>query len=197
MVFLTISYTNGDPIDLTLRIAAPQLEQGAFATSYIPTTTAAATRAADSALVTPISSFYNQAEGTLFAEYICNIASRVIVDINDNSTNNRLTLVTSGLGIPNAAAVFGGSNQFVNIIGSAPSAGVAVKLIGAAKVDDFAGARDGTLGTPDTSGSMPVSPTHLRVGSAGTGSSFTNGHIRKVAYWPKRLTNTLLQQLTT
>jgi hypothetical protein len=25
----------------------------------------------------------------------------------------------------------------------------------------------------------------------------TNGHIRKIAYWPKRLTNTLLEQLTT
>jgi hypothetical protein len=24
-----------------------------------------------------------------------------------------------------------------------------------------------------------------------------NGHIRKIAYWPKRLTNTLLEQLTT
>jgi hypothetical protein len=24
-----------------------------------------------------------------------------------------------------------------------------------------------------------------------------NGHIRKIAYWPRRLSNTLLQQLTT
>jgi hypothetical protein len=59
---------DGATIDITLRIAAPQLELGAFPTSYIPTTSAAATRSADSAVVTPISSFYNQSEGTLFAE---------------------------------------------------------------------------------------------------------------------------------
>jgi hypothetical protein len=28
-------------------------------------------------------------------------------------------------------------------------------------------------------------------------ASYLNGHIRKIAYWPRRLSNTLLQQLTT
>jgi hypothetical protein len=39
-------------IDITLRIGLPQLEQGAFATSVIPTTSATATRAADVASIT-------------------------------------------------------------------------------------------------------------------------------------------------
>jgi len=39
--------SSGNTVDMTLRIGLPQLEQGAFATSVIPTTTAAATRAAD------------------------------------------------------------------------------------------------------------------------------------------------------
>jgi len=47
-----------------------QLEAGAFPTSYIPTTTATATRAADVASITgtAFSSFYNQTQGTVFAD---------------------------------------------------------------------------------------------------------------------------------
>jgi hypothetical protein len=71
--FFALTHDSGAAIDITLRIAAPQLELGAFPTSYIPTTTAAATRSADSAVVTPISSFYNQSEGTLFAEVLATI----------------------------------------------------------------------------------------------------------------------------
>jgi hypothetical protein len=37
----------------------------------------------------------------------------------------------------------------------------------------------------------------LRLGAAGSTSNPLNGHIRKIAYWPRRLSNTLLQQLTT
>jgi hypothetical protein len=45
-----------------------QIEAGAYATSYIPTTTAAVTRLADAASKTGISSLIGQTEGTIFAE---------------------------------------------------------------------------------------------------------------------------------
>jgi hypothetical protein len=45
-----------------------QLEQGAYATSYIPTTSAGVTRLADAAYKTGISSLIGQAEGTMFLE---------------------------------------------------------------------------------------------------------------------------------
>jgi hypothetical protein len=197
MVFLTISYTNGDPIDLTLRIAAPQLEQGAFATSYIPTTSAAATRAADSAVVTPISSFYNQAEGTLFAEWVSGVsaASRAIVDLNNSSITERLGITTTASSIPSAIGRNAGS-IFDITIGTAISSGAITKMAVGLATDNYQAARDGSLGTADTSGAMP-SIAVLRFGNNSSGTVTLNGHLRKVAYWPRRLSNTLLQQLTT
>ena len=44
---LLFNLTNGAAYDFTIRIAAPQMELGAYATTWVPTTTAAVTRLAD------------------------------------------------------------------------------------------------------------------------------------------------------
>ena len=53
------------------------------------------------------------------------------------------------------------------------------------------------IGADDTSITLRTSQnTHLQIGSdKGTGI-FLNGHIRKVAYWPKRLPNARLQAIS-
>jgi hypothetical protein len=58
-------------LDTTIYAAGAQMELGAFPTSYIPTTTAAVTRAGDFASVTgaDLSSWYNPAEGTFGVEF--------------------------------------------------------------------------------------------------------------------------------
>jgi hypothetical protein len=193
---IEIAYTNGNPIDLTLRIAAPQLEQGAFATSYIPTTTAAATRSADSAVVTPISSFYNQAEGTLFAEYSRSIVSAyaMVYAFNNGSGNEEVT-IESGVADPTVhrmRVTDGGTNQALLAFNS-NVANTVYKLAGAYKVDDFASSQNGVTAVTDSSGTLPT-PDRLVFAS---GSPISTRHIRKVAYYPRRLSNTLLQQLTT
>jgi hypothetical protein len=45
---IVININNGATYDFTIRIAAPQMELGAYATTFIPTTTAAVTRLVDS-----------------------------------------------------------------------------------------------------------------------------------------------------
>jgi hypothetical protein len=52
--------------DFTIRIAAPQMELGAYATTFIPTTTAAVTRLTDVAFKTGVSSLIGSPAGTLF-----------------------------------------------------------------------------------------------------------------------------------
>ena len=181
----------------TLLIWGAQLEAGAFPTSYIPTTTAAATRAADSAVVTPISSFYNQAEGTLFAEGMPNLgitATSACLGGIGNSASEYIGLfrVTSG-GTARGWAFISPSLVADLNGGSFASNG---KLCLAAKADDFAFSFNGGSVATDTSGAMP-SADRFRIGTRPDTGSNINGHIRKIAYWPRRLSNTLLQQLTT
>jgi hypothetical protein len=189
-----------DPIDLTLRIAAPQLEQGAFATSYIPTTTAAATRAAESAVVTPISSFYNQVESTIFSELSATSVAfdSTIIAINDSTQNEQIDQRLAITSVTMRARV-GGVNQ-ASMAGVspvvAPVAGTVYKFVAAYKQDDFAASMDGATVVTDTSGNMPTGLSRMVIGSR-VASAFLTGHIRKLAYWPKRLSNTLLEQLTT
>lgn len=187
---------NGNTVDITLRIAAPQLEQGAFPTSYIPTTSAAVTRSADSAVVTPISSFYNASEGTLFAEasnFGDGINTTSVAFSEDNNSNERFQLRVRGGGLAVVAAgvISAGTSNI------APATNVASKKAGAAKLNDFAISTNGAAVETDPAGNMP-NVTHLVVGALATSLvQPLNGHIRKVAYYPKRFSNALLQTLTT
>ena len=181
-----------------------QLEAGAFATSYIPTTTAAATRAADSAVVTPISSFYNQSEGTLFAEVRENGFGALygIASLDTDTSDNRIDLRRSN-DVSNVSVFVttGGVGQ-ATLFRSLPIAAQTYRLIGAYATNDIVAVLNGGAGAADTSATLPTL-THLKIGSLAAGSPATgvafrlNGHIRRIAYWPRRLSNSLLQQLTT
>jgi hypothetical protein len=193
---IRVSISNGVAYDFTLRIAAPQLEQGAFPTSYIPTTTAAATRAADSAVVTPISSFWNDAEGTVYAE---NVIDRyggsfpAVLHFNNgtNSTNHWLHFYGAS-----ANQLSLGSDDF-NFTTGTVTVGQIQKYAAAVATNNGRGYRNGTASTEDTSITMVFNKVRLDIGGQVGGGNKLNGHIRKIAYWPRRLSNTLLQQLTT
>ena len=174
-----------------------QLEAGAFPTSSIPTTTAAATRSADSAIVTPISSFYNQSEGTLFAEALSPNAAAVFVaqTFSDGTGSNELRQGSQSNGA-NPSFVVNDGGALQASVGISLSANTAYRICSTYSQNNFNSAANGTLGTPDTLGSIP-SVSRLTIGARGTNTLHLSGHIRKIAYWPKRLTNTLLQQLTT
>jgi len=193
--YAQVFYTNGQLIDVTLRIAAPQLEQGAFATSYIPTTNAAATRAADSAVVTPISSFYNPTESTLFHEttVYADAATPAVFQIDDTSTVNRIFVAAEVGATSSVAGMINSGSQLFGV--SANLAAGTHKVCAAFKTDDFAVSTNGAAVATDNSGTMPTGLSHARFGN--NANTPNTCHIRKIAYWPKRLTNTLLEQLTT
>jgi hypothetical protein len=197
-----INIPDGATVDFTLRIAAPQLEQGAFPTSYIPTTAAAATRAADSAIVTPISSFYNATESTLYAELQSlsplTPAQSVALSRYPYVFNFSQTGASSNIFWYGTAAELYLSTVFNNL-GSVVVGGINKIAVGMAASGGQSASSLNGAAAANRSGANTPAPTFLGLGSDGNAGSgtFLNGHIRKIAYWPKRLTNTLLQQLTT
>jgi hypothetical protein len=183
-----------------------QLEQGAFPTSYIPTTTAAVTRSADSAVVTPISSFYNQSEGTLFAEasrtHVAKVVSFLVMLKSDESPVASFLGLESGVASPaqQRFQVSGGTGTaLLNFADGV--ANTVYRMAGAYALNDFIGAQNGTLTSADTSGTAPATQDRMTIGmGATTAVPFYGGsqcHIRRIAYWPRRLSNALLETLTT
>jgi len=203
--FILVNYTGGVAMDITLRIAAPQLEQGAFPTSYIPTTSAAVTRSADSAVVTPISSFYNQAEGTLFASaslpvVVATTSEAYVMAIHAGNTDN-----TVRIGHSSAASkayqfnVRNAASNIVFITRTTPTvvANTALNQCAAYATNNSSLATS-TGATDDTDCAIPTGINAMAIGRGDvTSIQFLNGHIRKIAYWPRRLSNALLETLTT
>jgi hypothetical protein len=74
------------------------------------------------------------------------------------------------------------------------------KLAFAFADDDFSGVIDGGSPVTDTSGSLttPSIPRNTLKfgGGVGTGASNMSGHLKSIQYYPRRLTNTQLQELT-
>ena len=196
-----INVANNTVVDFTIRIGLPQLEQGAFATSVIPTTTATATRAADVASITGsnFSSWYNQTEGTLYWEGVIDSAlpSGSFGQFFDFRTDgpNRLSLYWNPTTTNNVGffVMTGGVTQ----VTTQHSLGTNVqsKLSGAYKINDFASSLSGSVVQTDTSGTLPTSIV-ASIGSAGAGSVLGQQRIRRLTYWPQRLSNATLQALT-
>ena len=173
-----------------------QVELGAFATSYIPTVASQVTRAADAASMTGtnFSSWYNQAEGTLYSEYATSAsASKPVLVIRATaSESDRIQHATS-----NSVVVVGGVSQCNLGSGTNITSG---KQAFAYKTNDFAGIIQGlpvsTIVNTDTSGTLPT-VSYATIGHFDFGGGDRlSGTIRKIAYYPIRVSNTNLQALT-
>ena len=189
-----MNFASGVAIDVTIRIGWPQLELGAFATSPIRTTAAAATRAADF-ITFPVGGWYNSIEGALFAEgspYAGVLGTPAVLQIG--TSTNRIITSLPGVGSnssPPAAVITSSVTQtaFTNVIGVSPA-----KSALAYATNNFGAAYNGALQT-DNVGSLPSvgATTYLGTNSSG---AFYSGYIKRIAYFPIRLPNAELQSLT-
>jgi hypothetical protein len=174
-----------------------QLEAGSFSTSYIPTVAATVTRSADVASVNTLSPWMNQTEGTIFAEYSFYGA--------DAAFNNTAVMLTDGTE-NNYEALFGYTPAYGWVqSGGATSAGLTTggataintnyKSALAFKANDFAFSINGASPATDTSGTVPT-VTEMLLGRRVASSKPLHGHLRRVAFFPRRLSNAELQALT-
>lgn len=176
-----------------------QLEAGAFATSYIPTVGSQVTRAADSASITTLTPWYNSAAGTLFASVSYESAtSGVTGDYNvaiSNGTVSNIVLIGS-VGAVACQVISGGVTSYGQNIGTRPAIGVTQKTAFAYTTNNANQAVNGVLGSDDTTVVVPSAVTKLSVGQRGDNSSYLNGWISNLSYYPTRLPNATLQGLT-
>jgi hypothetical protein len=183
--------------DITLRIGLPQLELGAFATSPILTTTAAATRLADVASITGtnFSSFWNASEGTIVLGFRppSTAIDSAPVTANGGTDANRIGFDTTPTGFGRLVVDTASVSQ-VLIGTSGVSQGALNKFAGAYKVNDFAISKAGAAPSTDTSGTVPT-VDRLQIGSR-VGAVYLNGHLQSLTYYNKRLPNQTIQSLT-
>ena len=194
-VDINFSGGGGVDVDITLRIGLPQLEQGAFATSVIPTTTAAVTRNADVASIagSAFTSFYNQDEGSFFCSTFAP-KGVIIYGTGDTFDNTQYIAAASSFNV----TIRSGDEGSATLTAPVSTATVTNIAHGYAANNFAAVSNGGTIAT-DTSGAVPLAQVRLKLGSSAwetNGSNNINGHIRRLTFWGQRLPNNVLQQIT-
>jgi len=191
--------TIGSAIDITLRIGLPQLEQGAFATSVIPTTTAATTRSADVASIGTLSPWYNATEGTLYVE-ASNAKSlgstAALFSTDDGTAVNRIITYMNTDGTQPSFRVVSSSVDQVNFIAGTITLGSMFKFASAYATNNFSASVNGAAAIGDISGTVPAGQTIARLGTNVASVTSLNGYLRRITYTPRRLTDAELQSLT-
>lgn len=180
-----------------------QLEQGAFATSYIPTVAASLTRAADFASVTGanFSNWFNPVEGTIYTEsstVSLSATGMLTYAISDGTFNQSMYgNFTSGNTYRGANVLNGGvsqANSIASFTGLTTVNNTRDAL--AYKQDNFGESCNGVATRTDLTGTIPI-VNRLYIGASWAGTSnFLNGYIRSFKYYPTRLSNGKLQTLT-
>ena len=179
-----------------------QLEAGAFPTSYIPTTTATVTRAADVASITGsnFSSWYNSSASTIYSEaasssgaayngYIYTIGA----DFNNSITHYRQSDFQPVARIRTASVdeygAIGNGQIWTGTTTNKFALGVATTSGRQASNGQL------TTGTDDTSITFP-SVSFITIGALTGGTLPFNGTIKRLVYWGQRLPNSTLQAIT-
>ena len=209
VVYLTVGTSttyNGDGTS-GVYIYGAQLEAGAFPTSYIPTTGATATRAADICSIATSAFGYNQGAGTIVIDVAefkfgtsgypravelgnsSNGGERINIYVDSALQNYRTSLNTANALQANILLASGVVSPL------APS-----KATLTYKTNDVVAAYSGSVVGTDTLADIAGTSyprNTLKIGGSTTAvTDQINGHIKSLSYFPRRLTNAQLQSLT-
>ena len=180
-----------------------QFEASSYPTSYIPTTSASATRIADACFKTGISSLIGQTQGTMFVDLvITGTTGNNRFSISDGSNTNWIFIGTPEDGATRSSRFYIKTNGVVRVDTGTSSyftIGQRYKLALAYKSGDWAVYANGSLlysGT-DSIGSVssPLSAFDFFNHSGGTADC--GEQINQAILFPTRLTNAELATLTT
>ena len=191
------SISDGNGTD-GIYIYGAQLEVASFGSSYIPTSGASATRARDLAEI-PTSAFgYNNDKGTVVCEFdSAALYGSTIFTLDGAGSSNGITAIVYPANRISYQAETGGVTQVNLNFDAYATASQVSKVATVYAKDDFAAVLNGGAVATDTAASVPTVGL-LRLGVYFGGAHFImSGHIKSIKYYPRRLTNTQLQELTT
>jgi len=183
-----------------------QLETGSFPTSYIPTTSASATRSADVMQITGsnFSGFYNASEGSVCFEGDSNgsttASDTYFLICSDGSTFNNAAPFIFSSGSSNSLRhrLRAGGSDIFNITTSEQLArNTPIKLAQGYKTGDTVLLANGSIIDSRTNSFSTSSISTFYIGQAFSGSAQINGHIARLRYWNTRLDNATLRALST
>ena len=189
-----VNFVIGQTYNTTIRLAAPQMEQGAYATSYIPTTSASVTRNLDVVQKTGVSSLIGQTEGTLYWEGTL-IAGQAddIFFLNRNLTNSVFLYKTTANQIflriyyNSASIAFGSASGYTGN----------VKIAAAYKSGDTILYVNGVqVGTSATAFAFTAALSDVVLNNSTFFLGSQTKNVKTAALFPTRLTNTQLAALT-
>lgn len=170
------------------------------ASSYAATTSASVTRNGDAVMIPTNTSWFNAAEGTMLLEWVgrpaplSGVYGGVANTFNDHiylwrASSTQLAYVVSAGGVAQVQIMLSHTN----------ADGTTYRAALAWKDNDFAACiNGGTVGT-DTAGTVPTGLARLAVGNApwsSGGGTQPRVPFRAAAYWPRRLSDAVLQTLT-
>lgn len=180
-----------------------QLEQGEFPSSYIATTAASVTRAADVVAVASVSPWFNSSEGVLFAEGIYNsfgsTAQGFTAALRHTVSSGSVRLRRSGAAAPTPVAdVLNDSASVIASISLNPAMteGAPIRQAISFAAASFQGSARGVSGTRVTSGAVPALNQLVLGSTNATGGSPLFGWLRRVRYYPTQMADAQLNALT-
>jgi len=171
---------------------------GSYATSYISTTSASATRVADACYKTGISSLIGQTEGTIYGNFYVNPSGQESQSIwlrkaSGGLYGDIIFILVNNAQQPRAEVGAGGATQF-SYTGSSISVGWH-KFALAYKQNDFAFYVDGVQMATDNSGTVPTCD-EMYLGYYIDGGTRQTSQ-KEAILFKTRLTNAELASLTT
>ena len=159
-----------------------QVEIGAYATSYIPTTTTALTRNADVATITGtnFSDFWQASKGGVLVRARPSTVSGIRPWLQfDDGTANEIIALRGNTTNPELYIVDGGTPQ-AQIDAGTIAANTNYSLTGWWATNDCKAKLDSGAVVTDTSATIPT-VTQARLGSDGT--NYLNGHLASISYY--------------
>lgn len=176
-----------------------ELASNPFPTSYIPTSGSTVTRSADNASITGtnFTDFYNASEFSLYTKVSAlartDYDKRIVNIVNDTGRQLDFWLDTS----------FRAYNYETGFIGASPiagniTAGVEHKAAVAIKESDIFLTQSTDNTDASSTNIQMLSGIHtMHIGSLDSNGNYSlNGHLKRLTYYPQRLSNSQLQNLT-